>query len=108
MALRDNVVVESAPPSYVPGGYGTIEVREVHHHHHHNHILGAHAHQGSSSSCFRATVLLFLMAMLVASFAAICFVAWSFYRLSECEKNRMPWEKECENWLRGRTRLNYA
>lgn len=42
------------------------------------------------------TVLLLLITL---AFSAICFVAWNFYNLSECEKNRLPWEKPCRDWL---------
>jgi hypothetical protein len=44
---------------------------------------------------------MFIIVLLLASFGIISFVAWNFYNLSECEKNRMPWEKPCKNWLGG-------
>jgi hypothetical protein len=44
---------------------------------------------------------MFIIVLLLASFGIIAFVAWNFYSLSECEKNRMPWETPCKNWLGG-------
>jgi hypothetical protein len=39
------------------------------------------------------------MFLLMAGFSAVCFIAWNFYNLSECEKQRLPWEKPCKDWL---------
>ena len=87
---RDTVVVETSPPAY-PGGYGTIEV-----HHHHHHTLRS---RGPRNSCCRALAFTLLILMVMTSFSAVCFVAWNFYNLSECEKERMPWDKPCKDWL---------
>jgi hypothetical protein len=89
--LRETVVVETSPPAY-PGGYGTIEV-----HHHHHHTIRAHGPRGS---CCRALVVFLLLLLIMTSFSIVCFVAWNFYNLSECEKKRLPWEKPCKDWLR--------
>lgn len=64
---------------------------EVHHYHRSRNPRGS-----SCSRAFLATLLLFVITL---AFSALCFVAWNFYNLSECEKNRMPWEKPCKDWL---------
>ncbi|PSN62441.1 hypothetical protein BS50DRAFT_577347 [Corynespora cassiicola Philippines] len=91
MAPRETVVVEAAPPSYPGGsGYGTIEV-----HHHHHHTL----RMRDRGACFRSFLLFILILVVMVGFSAVCFVAWNYYNLSECEKNRLPWEKPCKDWL---------
>ncbi|KAF2177876.1 hypothetical protein K469DRAFT_350128 [Zopfia rhizophila CBS 207.26] len=92
MAPRETVVVETSPPSYSSGGYGTIEV-----HHHHHHTLRTRPNR--SSACCRTVLISFLILFIIACFGAVCFVAWNFYNLSECEKNRLPWEQPCKDWL---------
>ena len=87
---RETVVIEPTPPAY-PGGYGTIEV-----HHHHHHTLRA---RGPRGSCCRALAVTLLILLAMTTFSVVCFVAWNFYNLSECEKDRMPWDKPCRDWL---------
>lgn len=82
---REIVVIDaSAPPPY-----GTIEVHHVHH----------HSVRTRNSACCRAILITFLLLLIMAGFSIVCFVAWNFYNLSECEKNRLPWEKPCRDWL---------
>ncbi|KAF2000303.1 hypothetical protein P154DRAFT_575987 [Amniculicola lignicola CBS 123094] len=92
MAPRETVVIEASPPSYPGSNYGTVEV-----HHHHHHSLRMRARR--SSSCCRAMLITIILLFFMAAFSAVCFVAWNFYNLSECEKTRMPWEKPCKDWL---------
>ncbi|PVI07023.1 hypothetical protein DM02DRAFT_609394 [Periconia macrospinosa] len=78
----------SLPPAY-SSGYGTIEV-----HHHHHHVV--RDHDRARHPCSRSFLVIVLIAV---AFSGICFVAWNFYNLSECEKNRLPWDKPCKDWL---------
>ncbi|ORY15911.1 hypothetical protein BCR34DRAFT_584836 [Clohesyomyces aquaticus] len=89
---RETVVIESSPPAY-PGGYGTIDV----HHHYHHTLLGGSRRR--SSACCRAILIMLLILLIMAAFGVVCFVAWNFYNLSECEKKRLPWDKPCKDWL---------
>ncbi|OCK80126.1 hypothetical protein K432DRAFT_393315 [Lepidopterella palustris CBS 459.81] len=89
------------PPSYDPPSYGTIEVREVHEvHHHHTPRIYTHRNRNCCTSCCRALFLTFLILLLTACFAALAFAAWNFWQLSQCEKDRLPWEKECRDYLK--------
>ncbi|KAF2252612.1 hypothetical protein BU26DRAFT_562341 [Trematosphaeria pertusa] len=89
MSPRETVVIEAAPPAY-PGSYGAIEV------HHHHHTVRARTPRGA---CCRALLVCLLILLIMAAFGVVAFVAWNFYNLSQCEKNRMPWEKPCKDWL---------
>lgn len=89
-------MVDANPPAY-PGGYGTIEPRTVEVHHHHHHTL--RAREDRSSACCRALLIVILVLFIVASFGIVAFVAWNYHEVAECEKQRLPWEKPCKDWL---------
>jgi flagellar basal body-associated protein FliL len=66
-------------------------------HHHHHHTLRA---RDARSSAFCRTLIIFILVLLiVASFAVVSFIAWNFHEVAECEKQRLPWEKPCKDWL---------
>ncbi|KAF3047447.1 hypothetical protein E8E12_006868 [Didymella heteroderae] len=91
MARHETVVIDPNPPAY-PGGYGTVEV-----HHHHHHTL--RARDTRASACCRTLLVVILVLFITISFGIITFVAWNFHEVAECEKQRLPWEKPCKDWL---------
>ncbi|KAH6637707.1 hypothetical protein C7974DRAFT_411175 [Boeremia exigua] len=94
MAPRETIVIDANPPAY-PGGYGSIEPRAIEVHHHYT----LRARDSRSAACCRALLVLILVLFVVGSFAIVAFVAWNYHEVAECEKQRLPWEKPCKDWL---------
>ncbi|KAF9700988.1 hypothetical protein EKO04_000570 [Ascochyta lentis] len=88
MAPHESIVVDASPPAY-----GAIA---VHHHHHHHHTP---ARDARSSAFCRALLVAILVLFVVASFGIVTFVAWNYHEIAECEKQRLPWDKPCKDWL---------
>lgn len=89
-------MIDANPPAY-PGGYGTIEARTIEVHHHHHHTL--RARDARASAFCRALLIVILVLFIVTSFGIVSFVAWNYHEVAECEKQRLPWDKPCKDWL---------
>ncbi|UPX19476.1 uncharacterized protein EKO05_0009736 [Ascochyta rabiei] len=88
MAPHESNLVDANPPAY-----GTIA---VHHHHHHDTLC---ARDARFSAFCRTFLVAILVLFIVASFGIVTFAAWNFHEVAECEKQRLPWEKPCKDWL---------
>ena len=66
-------------------------------HHHHHHTL--RDRNARASACCRTLLIFIFILFIVASFGIVTFVAWNFHEVAECEKQRLPWEKPCKDWL---------